>query len=145
MNWILVTLILVLHPAPEPPLTTVQTRQIRDVEAKLLAPCCYTQSIALHESDVAVDMRHEVVAMVVDGKTEQQIIDHYEEMYGDRILILPGGLRAQMLFRLPLLALVVGAFAVILFLRNALATRDPAINVDSATREKIDRGVGDSA
>ena len=103
MNWILVTLILVLHPAPEPPLTTVQTRQIRDVEESSLLRVVTPIDRAGPESDVAVDMRHEVVAMVVDGKTEQQIIDHYEEMYGDRILILPGGLRAQMYSDFPCL------------------------------------------
>ena len=38
-----------------------QTAEVRDVEGRLLAPCCYTQPVGQHMSDVAVEMRGEIV------------------------------------------------------------------------------------
>ena len=62
------------------------------MESRLLAPCCYTQSIAVHGSDIAAQMRSEVAEMVAGGKTEEEIVSHYRNIYGERILIVPDGL-----------------------------------------------------
>jgi len=54
-------------------LSNAQKSEIRKVEERLLAPCCYTQSIAVHGSEVADQMRAEVTEMVVQGRTENEI------------------------------------------------------------------------
>ncbi len=37
-----------------------------------LAPCCYTQSIAVHGSDIAAQMRSEVAEMVAGEKPKRR-------------------------------------------------------------------------
>jgi cytochrome c-type biogenesis protein CcmH len=63
--------------------------RVRALEAKLMAPCCYTQTIDLHESDIARQMRSEVRAWVAQGLSDQQILDRYVARYGPRILAVP--------------------------------------------------------
>ena len=94
-------MILVLTLVNPASLSTAQTAQIQKVEKRLLAPCCYTQSIAEHGSAIAVQMRGEVSEMVTEGESESEIIEHYRSIYGDRILIVPDGMTGRILFSLP--------------------------------------------
>ena len=50
------------------PFTPGQEAKIKKIEGRLMAPCCYTQTILDHNSQVAADMRDEVAAMVAAGK-----------------------------------------------------------------------------
>src|SRR5579871_205126 len=99
-NDMTLVILLMLVTAPVS-LTDAQSIHVQNVEKKLLAPCCYTQSIAEHGSDVAVRMRAEVTQMVADGKSEDEIIGHYRAVYGDRVLIIPDGFAGKILFTLP--------------------------------------------
>ena len=65
-----------------------RTRRIQD---RFLAPCCWQQSLALHDSDIAREMRAEIAGMVASGKNEEQIVDVYVARYGERILREPRG------------------------------------------------------
>lgn len=131
-------------------LTNTQTEEIHKVEKSLLAPCCYTQSIAEHGSDIAVQMRNEVTEMVANGKPEEEIVNHYRNIYGDRILIVPDGLTGRILFTLPVAISVLASLVLFACLRRMLRPvtnqRDskiqrPALN--DALREKIEREIGD--
>ena len=117
MNRLVLTLALVAAPAA---LTPQQHAEIRRVEDRLLAPCCYSQSVAEHMSPVAEQMRQEITEMVAAGESEPAIINHYKTMYGERILIIPSGETGRILFTLPALGVVLGAALLFLFLRGAL-------------------------
>jgi len=117
MNRLVLTLALVAAPAA---LTPQQRTEIRRVEDRLLAPCCYSQSVAEHMSPVAEQMRQEITEMVTAGESEPAIINHYKTMYGERILIIPSGETGRILFTLPALGVVLGAALLFLFLRGAL-------------------------
>jgi cytochrome c-type biogenesis protein CcmH len=133
-------------------LTSVQESEIRMVEERLLAPCCYTQSIAEHGSNIARQMITEVTRMVAEGRTEEEIVSHYRTLYGDRILIVPDGMTGKILFSLPVL-ISWFAFAILLVvvrkmlksgkkkLTTSLEHRVPVI--DSRLRERIERELGE--
>jgi cytochrome c-type biogenesis protein CcmH len=145
----ILTLVLV-SPAS---LTNTQTAEISKVEKRLLAPCCYTQSIAQHGSDIAVQMRNEVEGMVADGKSEEEIVGHYRNIYGDRIVIVPDGLRGRILFGLPVVISVLACGVLYLCFRKMLRAgtlrrnskiRQSPNGLSDALREQIDREIGDS-
>ncbi len=71
------------------PATDSAAARARALEAKLMAPCCFTQTIDQHESDIARQMRTEVRAWLAQGFSDQQILDIYVERYGARILAVP--------------------------------------------------------
>ena len=73
--------------------------RIDRLEAALLAPCCYTQTIAVHQSEVAVKMRLEVAKWVEQGKEDDEILAAYVSQYGKKVLVDPKTLpRGWMLF-----------------------------------------------
>jgi len=122
--------------------------EIRRVEERLLAPCCYSQSVAEHMSPVAEQMRQEIKGMVAAGESEPAIIEHYKALYGERILIIPSGDTGRMLFALPAVGVVLGSALLFLFLRGALDRKEraaapvagaPPDRSREAFREQFDR------
>src|ERR1700761_6203639 len=86
------------------------------LEHELVAPCCYTQLVADHMSAEAEDMRQEILQLVSQGKTEQQILQAYKARYGEVILAAPDGLAGKVAFGVPPLACSLAACMLIIFL-----------------------------
>ena len=95
----------------------------RDIEGKLIAPCCWSQPISQHYSQVADEMRHQIRQMLRNGKSQQQILDYYVVQYGERILASPRASGFNVLaYALPYFTLGLGLLVLIMKLRN-LRTR----------------------
>ncbi len=72
-------------------LSEQQRTRIGKLEAMFLGPCCYSEPIARHRSDVALEMKAEVARWVNEGKSDREIIDTYKARYGSRVLVEPEG------------------------------------------------------
>ena len=70
-------------------LTSSQEALAQRVEGELIAPCCWVQPVAVHDSQAARDIKREVRELVAQGKTEQQILDTFIARYGEKILAAP--------------------------------------------------------
>ena len=80
------------------------------VEEQLIAPCCWRAPLSQHYSGTAERMKEDLRQMLANGKTQDEILDHYKAMYGERILSSPpnaGFNRLAYLFT-PLMFLVGG-------------------------------------
>ena len=64
-------------------------REAKQLEAKLMAPCCWAQQVSLHQSPAADDIKQTIRTLLSEGKTSEQILDIYVAQYGDRILAEP--------------------------------------------------------
>ena len=135
------------------PLSNTQKSEIRTIEERLLAPCCYTQSIAVHGSEIAGQMRAEVTEMVAHGRTENEIVDYYRNLYGDRVLVVPDGATGEILFSIPVIIAAFGCLVLLLCVRKMLrsgqenqflAKGQTRHVIDKALRETIDREIGES-
>jgi len=112
MNFLLPILWLVAGPALAQ-LTPEEQARVERLQHKLLAPCCYTESIAEHRSEVALQMREEVRRMVQEGKSDQEILDYYKARYGMRVLAEPEGKLWWWMNIIPAVALLAGLLLVI--------------------------------
>jgi cytochrome c-type biogenesis protein CcmH/NrfF len=83
---------------------------------QLIAPCCWSQPVETHLSPAADRARVEVAAMIRAGKTDRQILDSFIARYGERILAEPEGIKSVVLTTVPIVALLSGFAALILFL-----------------------------
>jgi len=92
---------------------------VRDIENHLIAPCCWTQPISEHESQVAEEMRDQVSAMVSQGMSREAILDFFVKQYGERVLATPRpeGFN-RLVYILPWVALLAGAGIVMALLRK---------------------------
>jgi cytochrome c-type biogenesis protein CcmH len=104
--------------------TNPSSAKVREIEDNLIAPCCWSQPVSQHDSEVSQQIRNEVSAMVAAGKSRDEILDFFVARYGERILATP---RAKgfntLVYILPWAALPLGGWALILLLRKL---RSPA-------------------
>jgi cytochrome c-type biogenesis protein CcmH len=102
--------------------STPNSVKAREIEDSLIAPCCWSQPVSQHDSEISQQIRNEVSAMVAAGKSRDEILDIYIARYGERILVTP---RAKgfntLVYILPWAALPLGAWALILLLRKLRA------------------------
>jgi len=94
--------------------TQDQAKTIAKLEDRLMAPCCYSQTIRVHMSMEAEQMREEVTDMVLAGKSEQDIIKYYKAKYGETILVVPDGTAGQIAFAIPV-TVALSAFGLLAF------------------------------
>jgi len=108
-----------------PPLTAEQDAVIRRVEGMLIAPCCFTNTVAEHRSPISDEVRQEVRAMVARGATETEILDAFVAKYGERILAVPNPQGFNLLaYILPVVALAVGLIVVAGWVRRHRSPRN---------------------
>jgi cytochrome c-type biogenesis protein CcmH/NrfF len=105
--------------------TPEQHARIENLENKLLAPCCYGEAVAHHQSQVAVQMRAEIRDWVMQGRTDREILDTYKARYGARVLIEPEGALWWWVHVIPGVALVLGLGFAVWFLRRMRARPSP--------------------
>jgi cytochrome c-type biogenesis protein CcmH len=81
--------------------------EARAIDAMLIAPCCFTQQVSVHQSPAAEEVRRDVRARLAAGQTRQQILDAYVAQYGKRILAQPPAAGFDTtLYLLPLVLLI---------------------------------------
>jgi cytochrome c-type biogenesis protein CcmH len=78
---------MMLATAPADPQALEQ--EAKQIEAMLIAPCCWSQQVSLHQSAVVDEIKANIRRMLAENKTRQQILDAYVAEYGDRILAEP--------------------------------------------------------
>lgn len=72
--------------APDPQALEQTAKQL---EAQLIAPCCWSQQVSVHQSAASDEIKQNIRVMLASGKTSQQVLDFYVAEYGDRILAEP--------------------------------------------------------
>lgn len=100
--------------------------RIRSLQEKLVAPCCWSESVASHRSEIAAEMRAEISRMVSEGKSDREILDYYKAKYGARILMEPEGQLRVWAYTIPVAASIAGLAFVIWIIRRMLRQQPAA-------------------
>ncbi len=61
------------------------------LEGRLLAPCCWTQTLDVHESELAADLRAEIHTRLIRGERSDSVEDDLVSRYGERLRAVPKG------------------------------------------------------
>ncbi|HEY4105693.1 MAG TPA: cytochrome c-type biogenesis protein CcmH [Polyangiaceae bacterium] len=56
------------------------------LEGRLMAPCCWTQTIDIHDSEIALSMKHEIRRRLRNGESADTIQASFVQRYGPKIL-----------------------------------------------------------
>ena len=86
-----------------------QQARIDRLEKSVLAPCCYTQPVGQHQSEIAVKMRLEIAKWVRQGRSDQEILDTYARQYGAKVLVDPNTIPKGWTFLVPWAVAIFGA------------------------------------
>ena len=102
----------------QPPHVDIE-RDARAIDAMLIAPCCFSQQVSLHQSAAADEVRRDVRARLAAGETRQQILDAYVARYGKGILAEPPAAGFDLtLYIMPFLMLFASAGLLAMVLRH---------------------------
>lgn len=128
-------------------LTPAQEALALDLEGKLIAPCCWVQTVDQHQSEAADQVKAQIRMLVAQGKGENEILDSFVAQYGDKILASPRvrGFNA-IVYVLPLLVFLVAAGAVTVLVMRwrrrpapvASATTPPGPPADQALQARLE-------
>ena len=91
----------------------------RQLESRLIAPCCWRAPVSEHYSEAADNIRTTIRDMLAKGSGEKEIIEFYTAQYGDRILSAPPAKGFSLLsWVLPFVALALGGIGLLLFIKS---------------------------
>ena len=97
----------------------VAEKRLQSLAEELRCLVCQNQSIADSNADLANDLKREVRAMIQQGKSDREIIDFMVTRYGDFVLYKPPvKATTALLWAGPALFLIVGLFALFMYLRR---------------------------
>lgn len=102
-----------------PPTAAALERQAREIDAMLVAPCCFSQQVSVHPSAAAQEVKQDVRRRLAAGDTQEQILHAYVAQYGKHILAEP---RAEgfdlMLYVIPFVMLIASIALVTVVIRR---------------------------
>lgn len=91
----------------------VEERRFQSLTHELRCVMCQNQSIADSDAAIAVDLRHEILELMRDGRSDQEIRDYLVARYGEFVLYRPQvGPATWALWFGPLLLLAAGGWLV---------------------------------
>lgn len=91
-------------------LTATQEARVRAIEGELRCPVCRSQSIRQSRSFMAEDMKRRIRTLIVAGRSDAEIRDHFVARYGEWILLTPPKRGFSLAaYIVPLAAVLVGA------------------------------------
>lgn len=99
-------------------LSPAQQRRAGHLYTEFIAPCCWRQSVAIHQSEESVKVRSEIDSKILLGDSDSQIKAALVKEYGHGILMEPEGIRAVLAYSLPILAFALGLLAVVNWIRS---------------------------
>lgn len=113
----------VLLPGQE--LNTTQQAQVAKLEHQFMSPCCYGEQLYGHLSPQALEMKQQISQMVLEGRSEREIIDHFKAQFGSRILVEPEGAQWWVMNVVPMVLLLLGFVATVWIIRKWYKPAEP--------------------
>jgi cytochrome c-type biogenesis protein CcmH len=128
----------------QPALSPEAEREAEVLETMLIAPCCFSQQVSVHQSPAADEARRDIRARLAAGETRQQILDAYVRQYGRHVLAEPPAEGFdRTLYVLPVVGLLASGVLLALIVRRFAsreaqgATASPR-QTDAAAEARLD-------
>ncbi|WP_425420087.1 cytochrome c-type biogenesis protein [Oricola indica] len=119
-------------------------RRARDISAELRCLVCQNQSIDDSDAELARDLRVIVRERLVEGDTDEEVMDFVVARYGEFVLLKPRlSARNMLLWGTPLIGLALGLTA-IFFLFRMRRGAAPASGLTAEEQEKLSRIMSDT-
>lgn len=123
--------------------TAFSKEQVNKIAGKLIAPCCWKQTADVHPSASSDKIKAEIENLLLQGKTEEEIINRFVAEYGERIRAIPqpSGFNL-MLWIMPSVILIISGLALVLFLRFVSKQKKaltPPLPMDESELNRVEK------
>ena len=93
--------------------------RFQELTYELRCPKCQNQNLADSNSPIAADLRKETYNMLLDGKSDTEIVNFMVDRYGEFVLYRPKvNSTTYVLWFGPIFLILIGGFVVFLFVRK---------------------------
>jgi len=119
----------------------VLEQRARDLSIEIRCLVCQNQSIDDSDAELARDLRILVREKLTEGLTDRQVLDFLVERYGEFVLLKPPfNSRTILLWGLPILVLLIGAFVAWKTFGNARRQRVTGeVQLNKEEQEKLSK------
>ena len=108
------------------------------IGSELRCPTCVSESVAQSSAAIAREMRVIIQDQLNEGRSRAEILAFFQDRYGDWILLNPPARGALLIvWLLPVLAVLVGAFLLVRLVRRWRRAADEVPEIDPADRERV--------
>lgn len=112
-----------------------QEARFKSLIHELRCLVCQNQNLADSNADLAKDLRQQTYDMIVQGASDQEIVDYMVARYGDFVLYRPPfRLSTALLWVGPFIILLAGVMILMVVIRRR--KRQPAAELTEAERER---------
>ncbi len=117
-------------------------KQVRDISHQLRCPTCQAQSVKESEAGLSVNMKNKVRELLVQGKSEDEVLQYFEERYGEWILRSPKkqGFNLVLWVTPLVLIVVVGLIVVrVLWVRSGVRKEESPTPLSTLENERLEK------
>jgi cytochrome c-type biogenesis protein CcmH len=137
------------HDEKTPVQTLGYVEGAQALETRLMAPCCWQQTLDIHTSEIAQDLKKEIRSRLQAGESSDAIEASIVARYGEKVRAVPKGSPLGKTASLLLISMAfAGAGAVWLLVRwrrrsavAAIVEKDQAEAADESTRDRYDQQI----
>ena len=121
-------------------------QRVFEIARQLRCPVCVSESVADSNARVSIEMREVIQQQLEEGRSEAEILAFFQNRYGDWILLEPPRRGVHLVvWLLPVIAVVLAAVGLGMYVRRWLAAGRATPDVDDADLERVRRELGGSA
>lgn len=116
-----------------------QEALVKELEQSLMAPCCWSGTVADHGNP---EMEARIREMVERNLTRQQVLDVFVAEYGERILAKPVAKGFNlMVWVAPVMVFVLGILILVNYQKQKRQTPSPALATESSSQLPFDEQI----
>ena len=111
------------------------------LEGRILAPCCWNQTVDIHGSELSNQIRREIRSRLRAGESADTITASFVSRYGDKILAMPADSSLPSIALTTLIVIGVAGVAGVFMLkrwRAASVTTKSKTKRDEASNDRLD-------
>jgi cytochrome c-type biogenesis protein CcmH len=114
-----------------------QRERYRQFIEDMRCPKCQNQNLAGSDAPIAKDLRHELHRLLIEGKSDQEIVDYMVSRYGEFVLYKPPfDKKTAILWLAPVGFLLIGASVLIVVIRRRSVLNSNAVYALSDTEQQ---------
>ncbi len=109
----------------------VVEKRLIAISTELRCLVCQNESLAASQAELAIDLRNQVRELIIDNKTDQEILDYLTTRYGDFVLYRPPFKPLTWaLWTAPAILVLIGLFILLRRVRRKPAPQNIKLNAD---------------
>jgi cytochrome c-type biogenesis protein CcmH len=113
-------------------------RRVFEIARQLRCPVCVSESVAASSSQIALTMKQEIQDLVLAGRSDAEILDHFSSAYGDWIRLEPPKRGVHLLvWLLPGVVALAGVIMLAGFVRRWTRAGSVTPQVDEAGLKRV--------